>query len=422
MSETNSESMEAARRDEAAVREARKRSRARKKLIGRVVMTLFLVSLVVLGVIASRPKPPVVDTVIAERSTLTVNVRESGETRVKDRFVLSAPITGDIGRIELRPGDTVEEGDILMRIAPLTPQLMDSQSRAQAQAQVAAALASQRQARASVARAEAALELSTRTLERQEQLANNGGVSAQVVEQASFEARARREELTSSRLGVRVADYQVRMAQAALGRYESRDGDEALEVPSPIRGHVLRVLHDQGGVVSAGTPIVELGDPATLEIAVDVLTADAVAIENGAPVTLLRWGGGRDLEGHVQRVEPSAFTKVSSLGVEEQRVNVLIDIDSPRENWLGLGDGYRVEAEIQTWQEDDVLQLPSSALVRVDEGWAVFVVNEDTVSLTPVDVPRRAGLRAQVEGIEEGTRVVQHPPDSLEDGDAVRLR
>ncbi len=397
--------------------------KTRRKWRKRLGLVLVAGAVVALSVVALMPKPVAVDTAVAQRGALSVTVDESGRTRVKDRFVVSAPITGDIGRIELRPGDRVAEGDVLMRIAPLTPQLMDAQSRAQAEAQVAASLASQRQARAAVARAEAARDLADQTHERQSSLVARGAMSQQAADQSAYEMRARREELTSARLGVRVADYQVRMARAALGRYATRDNEEALEVPSPIDGQVLRVLHEQEGVVDVGRPVVELGDPQRLEIAVDVLTADAVRIAPGAPVRLLRWGGEQALLGHVQRVEPSAFTKVSSLGVEEQRVNVVVDIDTERDVWVALGDGYRVEAEIQIWRAEDALQVPSSALFRTTEGWAAFRVTEGAAELAPVEVGQRAGLAVQVlSGLAEGDEVIVHPSETLEAGTAVRIR
>lgn len=401
---------------------AKRRSKKKSKVVKRLIGVAIAIGLVTMIGLASMPKPMVVNVAEVVSAPLTVTIDENGTTRVKDRFVVSVPITGDLGRLELRPGDRVAEGDVLLRIAPLTPQLMDAQSRAQAEAQVAAASAAQRQARASVARAEAARELGRQNFERTTGLANTGATSAQLVDQARFERRARDEEYTSATLGVRVADSQLRMARAALGRYTTRGNEDALDVPSPIAGQVLRVLHDQQGVVQPGTPIIEIGDPSHLEITIDVLTADAVAIEPGAPVTLERWGGEEALVGHVQRIEPSAFTRVSSLGVEEQRVNVVVDIDTERSVWAALGDGYRVEAHIQTWHEEDVVQIPSSALFRTDDGWALYRVNGEAVERVEVLVGQRAGLTVQVlEGISPGERVVVHPSESLADGSAVRV-
>ena len=419
-----------------------------RKIVSRVVGAAFLLGVIALIVVASLPKPVPVDAAEVERGVLQVTIDEAGRTRVKDRYTISAPLAGTLARIELRPGDTVEEGAVIGRVEPLAPQLLDDRSRAQAQARVAGALAAQRQARAAVSRAQAALELAEQNEARQSALAQRGGASAQSLDQARFETRARREELTSARFGVRVADYEVRMARAALGSVESGEATESMEITSPVAGRVLRVVQESEGVVQPGTPLVEVGDPAALEVVVDVLTADAVKVEPGAPVSLERWGGEGALEGRVRRVEPSAFTKVSALGVEEQRVNVVIDIDSPRERWTQLGDGYRVEARMQIWREEDALKIPASALFRSgrngegaaepdaeeaegeeseeaagDGGWAVYVVRDGFAELVAVRVGRRNGFEAQVlEGLEPGDQVIVHPSDQITEGVEVRIR
>ena len=392
------------------------------RIVRRVIGGLFALGVVALIVLASLPKPVPVDTAEVASGPLEVTVDEDGHTRVQDRFLVDAPIGGRVGRPELRPGDPIVEGQVLARIAPLPPQLLDQRSRAQAEARVASARAAQRQARASVARAQAASEQAERDRDRQTRLSKSGGVAAATAERATFEARARTEELTSARFGVRVADYEVRMAQAALGRH-GESGDEQMEVPAPIDGRVLRVLQESEGVVMAGTPLAEVGDPAALEIVVDVLTADAVRIKTGAPVRIERWGGDATLDGRVRRVEPSAFTKTSALGVEEQRVNVVIAIESPREEWEALGDGYRVEARIRVWRDEDVLQVPTSALFRTDDGWAVFVVEGDVAKRRSVEVGRQTGVDAAIEsGLEAGDRVIVHPSDQIVDGIGVEVR
>lgn len=392
------------------------------RIIRRVIGALFALGVIALIVLAALPKPVPVDTAEARRGPLEVTIDEDGRTRVEDRYVVDAPIGGRVGRPELQAGDPITEGQVLARIAPLPPQLMDQRSRAQAEARVASARAAQRQARAAVARAQAAAEQAERTRERQARLSKSGGVSAAAAEQASFEARARGEELTSARFGVRVADYEVRMARAALGRH-GESGDEQMEIPAPIEGRVLRVLQQSEGVVAPGTPLLEVGDPAALEVVVDVLTADAVRIETGAPVRIERWGGPEVLEGRVRRVEPSAFTKTSALGVEEQRVNVVIALESPREQWEALGDGFRVEARIRVWRDDDVLQVPTSALFRTDEGWAVFVVEDGAAKRKTVEIGRQTGVAAVIdEGLERGEEVILHPSDQITDGVAVEPR
>lgn len=402
---------------------AKKNHRELIKWLKRLLWAGAAAGLVAMIVIAFLPKPIPVDLVAAEVESMRVTVDEDGRTRVSDRYVVGAPLTGNLGRIELNPGDAVEEGSVIARLVPLARPLMDAQTRAEAEARVAAASAQLRQARASVQRARAARDYAQTQAERQRGLHARGSVSADALDRAMLEVRSRREELTSAEFGVRVGAHQVEMARAALGRIDGDDAEESLEVTSPIDGAVLRVLQQSGGVVQPGTPLVELGDPAHLEIAVDVLTSDAVHIEPGDPVVIERWGGEQALDGHVRAIEPSAFTRTSALGVEEQRVNVVIDLDSPREDWERLGDGYRVETRIVIWQADDVLRVPANAVFRHGDGWAVYRVANGVAELVPVETGRRNGLFVQIEdGLSEGDQVVAHPSDRVRDGVEVTPR
>lgn len=376
---------------------------------------LALVSMIV---VAFLPKPIPVDLVEVSRGELRVTVDEDGRTRVSDRYVVSAPLTGNIGRLELNPGDAVTEGAVLARFVPLARPLMDAQTRSEAEARVAAGTAQLRQARAAVERARAASTFAESQAERQRGLVERGSLSRDTLDRIQLEQRSRQEELTSAEFGVRVAAHQLEMARAALGRLDGGEGsDEQMEVSSPIDGVVLRVLHESAGVIAAGTPILELGDPSHLEIAVDVLTSDAVHIQPGQRVLIERWGGEGALDGHVRLIEPSAFTRVSALGVEEQRVNVVIDLDSEREAWARLGDGYRVETRIVIWDAEDVLRVPASAVFRHGDGWAVYRLAGQTAELTPVETGRRNGLMVQIlEGLSESDRVIAHPSDRVTDG------
>jgi len=399
------------------------------KWLKRGLWALFALGLVAMIVVAFLPKPVPVDVVQARQGSLRVTVDEDGRTRVMDRYVIGAPLTGNLGRIELDPGDPVEDGQVMARLVPLARPLMDAQSRVEAEARVASASAQLRQARASVERAEAALEFAQSNAGRMRGLADRGTITDRALEEAELTLRTRREELTSARFGVRVAAHQLEMARAALSRFDGEDGEaEQMEVTSPIEGSVLRVMQESGGVVQAGTPLLELGDPSHLEIAVDVLTSDAVHIEPGDRVVIERWGGDEALEGHVRLVEPSAFTRTSALGVEEQRVNVVIDLDSPRERWARLGDGYRVETRIVIWEEADVLVAPANAVFRHDDGWAAFRVAGGLAELVPIHLPpietgRRNGLSVQVlDGLSDGDRVVAHPSDRVTDGVQVEPR
>ena len=236
--------------------------------------------------------------------------------------------------------------------------------------------------------------------------------------------RSSQEELNSANFGARVAEHQLKLAETALLQLSGKAEDaQQLEITAPVGGQVLKVYQESEGVVQSGTPIVELGDPAALEIVVDVLSQDATRIPNGASTTVERWGGKNPLRGHVRVVEPSAFTKLSALGVEEQRVNVIIDLDEAHERWSTLGDGYRVEARISVWEGEDVLRVPASAVFRSEEAWAAFVVVGDTAQLRAVEIGETNGLETEVRaGLEPGDTVIAYPSDSVRDGVSVKPR
>jgi len=333
---------------------AENRKNTRKQIVRwlrRGLGIAFVLAVVAMLVMAWMPKPVPVDVAEAERGMLRVTVDEDGRSRVKDRYLISSPLIGNLARIELEPGDQIEAGDVVARIVPLEPPLLDERTRAQAQAQVASAGAAQRQAQATISRVRAALEYAEEEAERQRNLANQGSVSEAVARRAELEARTLREELASAQFAASVAQHQLEMARAAAGRMEARgrgpakqgEAEEAedsqMEIRAPVSGRVLRVMHESEGVVQPGTPLLEIGDPAALEIVTDVLTSDAVDIDEGARVEIDRWGGDQVLEGVVRMIEPSAFTRMSALGVEEQRVNVIVDITDPHEAWAALGDG-----------------------------------------------------------------------------------
>jgi HlyD family secretion protein len=395
--------------------------------VRRVLLVLLAVAAVGGLVMIWMPEPIAVDTAQVRRAPLQTTVDEDGVTRVKDRYVVSAPLLGNLARIDLDAGDPVQPGSLLARLLPLAPPLLDTRSRAQAEGRVAAAAAARRQANAAVERVRTALEFATREAARQRGLTGTGAAAERAVERAELEERTLREDLASAEFGARVAEYELQVAQAALGRLErprSSAADEAeVEITSPVGGRVLRVIQRSEGAVQPGTPLIEVGDPAALEIVVDVLTSDAVHIESGAPVSIERWGGPQALRAHVRLIEPSAFTRVSALGVEEQRVNVVIDLDDPHATWAALGDGYRVEARIVTWQAGDVLGVPSSALFRHGEHWAVFAVSDGRAHIRDVEIGAQNGQRAQItRGLGEGERVIEYPSDRVADGERVEMR
>ncbi|MEM9694093.1 MAG: efflux RND transporter periplasmic adaptor subunit [Myxococcota bacterium] len=373
-----------------------------------------------------RPRPLTVDIATATVGPMVVTVDENGRTRVKDRYVVGAPLGGRVSRSELEPGDEVKESDVLARILPVGSPLMDDRSRTSAQARVAAARAARAQTSAHIARAKASLAFAKREAERMRSMAREGTVSQQGLDRALMQERTATAELDSANFGAHVAKYELKMAKAALGHLDDEHKDEQLDVTTPITGRVLRVIQKSEGVVAPGVALIEVGDPAALEIVVDVLTRDAVRIEPGASVSIVRWGGP-PLEGRVRRVEPSAHTRMGALGVEEQRVDVVIDLVSPRQQWERLGDGFRVEVQIAVWSSDRVLQVPASSVFRHGTRWAVYRVSregdDDVAKVAEIEVGHRNGRMVEVSaGLAEGDRLIVHPSDQVEAGSKVAPR
>lgn len=395
-----------------------------KKWLTRGIWILIAAALVVGLVFSLRPGPVPVDVGTVTRGAMELTVDEDGPTRVKDRYLVSASVTGSMARVELHAGDAVKPGDVIARIAPLEPPLLDARTRQQAEARIDAARALKRQAGAAIERAQTAYDFAQKELERQTKLVAEGVGTAQARDLAAVQERSRAAELASARFGARVADHELTIANAALTRLTDRNAPAGeVEVTSPVGGRVLRVFHESEGVVQAGTPLIEVGDPAALEIVIDVLTADAVDIEPGAPVRIEQWGGPRPLSGRVRVVEPSAFTRVSALGVEEQRVNVIVDIADPHEDWARLGDGYRVEARIVTWDAADVLKVDSSAVFRKGEEWAVFRVVDGVARRTVVELGRQTPREVEIRGgVEEGAPIILYPGETIADGTKVAPR
>ncbi|MBN1652308.1 MAG: HlyD family efflux transporter periplasmic adaptor subunit [Deltaproteobacteria bacterium] len=406
--------------------ETRERKRRYARLIRRILALLAIALVVGAIVLAWMPKAVPVDVARVKRGPFEVTVDEDGKTRVKDRYLVSAPLMAHMARLTLEAGDDVQPGAILARLLPLPPQLLDPRSMAQAEARVAAARAGKRQSLTTIARVETELRYAEREAQRQRSLKSSGAVAEAALERAELEARALKEEHASAEFAAKVADQELAMALAALGRIgktRAGDEDEQFELVSPVKGRVLRVIQESEGVVQPGTPLLEIGDPSALEIVVDVLTSDAVEIKPGTPARIERWGGDRVLRAHVRMVEPSAFTRLSALGVEEQRVNAVIDIDEPRSIWSALGDGYRVEARMTVWRGEAVLQAPMSATFRQGDGWAVFTVREGKARQARVEIGHRNSRAVEiVGGLREGETVIVHPGDRVADGVRVGVR
>jgi len=376
-------------------------------------------------VMALWPSAVPVDLAPVESGTLLVTVEEEGETRVRDRFLVSAPVAGQVLRIALEPGDPVREDETLLAtFLPATPHLLDARSRAEAEAAVAAARATLGGSRAEEKRAEAALTLARSELERHRELFGQRIVSQQAKDAAETEARAAQEALRVAEFAMASAEHQLEMAQARL--LQATGGARAgqpIEIRSPIDGVVFKRYRWSEAVVPAGEPLLELGDPRQLEIVSDLLSTDAVRVDMGDPVLIEQWGGDETLRGTVRLVEPSGFMKISALGVEEQRVNVIVDFEDPVDAWEKLGDGYRVEVRVVIWEGDDVVKVPTSSLFRKGDDWAVFALDSGRARLVAIELGRRNGLEAQVvSGLEAGQEVVVHPSDTLEDGARVVAR
>jgi HlyD family secretion protein len=392
----------------------------------------WILVFVFLGAVASAigyaflPRPVPVEIAKVVRGRLAVTVQEEGKTRVTDRFTVSAPLAGIARRVALEVGDRVSRGQALTEIDPAPPPILDLRRKEAAKARVDAAEASLESTKEQLRVAGAKEEYARSAFGRTAKLHESGFASRDAWEAAESEAKQALAALRSSESAVRVARSELEAARAELlsatpsAPPKSR---ERVAVRAPVEGNVLAVLHKSEGVVREGEPLLTIGDPRSLEVEVDVLSADAVRIRPGSRVLFTRWGGEPALEGKVRTVEPAGFTKVSALGVEEQRVLVIADIVSPREKWARLGDGYRLEASFLIWEGEGILQVPSAALFRHGEGWAAFAADGGRARLRPVQVGQRSGQSVQIlSGISEGASVLVHPSEEIRDGVRIRVR
>ncbi len=372
------------------------------------------------------PKPVSVDVAKASRGPLRVTVEEEGRTRVRDRFVLSAPVAGYLLRIDLDAGDPVKKGQQVALLEPLRATVLDPRSKAEAEAAASAARATleaaKEKARAASADADYARDQET----RMKQLAASGYIAKSDLDQAVAASKKTEALQLSSEAAVTAAKADLERAESLLG-YSAAEhpgtSGKTVVLRSPESGRVLKLHRESEGVVAAAEPLIDIGDPASLEVKAEVLSADAVKLHRGTAVLFERWGGECPLEGKVRVVEPSGFTKISSLGVEEQRVNVIVDFTSPPGLWKQLGDGYRLDTTFIVWESADVLQVPASALFRKGEGWALFTIENRRAKTVPVEVGRRNGISAEiVKGLPEGTPVITNPDDNIKDGIRVKVR
>jgi HlyD family secretion protein len=390
----------------------------------RIVTALLAVALLAGVLFALRTQPIDVDVARVVRAPLDLKVVDDGRARVRERYTVSAPVAGTLARIDLNEGDVVEPGMVLARLLPLPSPLLDPRSRQVAEQRLASATDARKQAEATVTRAETADDQADRDLARVQALASQGSLSPAQLEQASADARMRKAELASARFSEKVAAHDAEQARDALERFSpGGHPSEQFEVTSPVHGQVLHVLHKSEGVVEAGTALLEVGDPQALELVVDLLSQDAVAVRPGMPARLLHWGGDPPLTAKVRRVEPSAFTKTSALGVDEQRVNVVLDPEEPSDAWRSLGDGFAAEIEITVWSKPDVVQVPTSALFRRDAGWALFTVSGGRAVGRAVQMGHRGALQTEIiGGLDSDEVVIIHPGASVHERAKVALR
>ncbi len=376
--------------------------------------------------LALRERPIPVDTAIVSKGLLQVTIDEEGVTRVKDVYAVSSPIAGYLSRTTLDEGETVRAHEtIIASIHPLDPPFLDERTRAELMAAAEAARSAVALAQVEQRRAQTTLDLAQSNYERAEKLAKTKTISISQLEHRFSELELKKAQVSSTEATINLRKAELASAEARLQQpgdrsVSHRANDCCVNITAPIDGVVLEVLTRSEQAVSPGTKIAEIGDPRNLEIIVDLLSSDAAKIEHGASVLITDWGGEEDLEGTVRMIEPAAFTKVSSLGIEEQRVNVVIDPASVPKN---LGHGYRVLARLGIWQQDHVLQVPIAALFRTGGNWSVFVIENGRARLLQIDIGQMNSTDAQIlGGIEADDNVILYPSDVLEDGSLVEER
>ena len=394
-----------------------------KKKIAWMVGGLIVLALLVW---AFMPRATEVEVASVTQGRFERSVQEDGKTRLRDRYVVSTPLAGRVARITLRQGDSVERDAMVATLWPLVPALLDERARDQQNAHVGALEASVSRAKANVGRAMAALDQARAELKRNEALAKEGFVSPNQNETGRLTVRLREQELESARQEESGARHELDQSRIALRQYSSGSTgaqQRAWQIKAPVSGKILKIQQQSEGIVQAGTPLMELGNPSQLEVVVDVLTEDAAQIRPGTPVQLSNWGGPETLEGRVRLIEPAAFTKVSALGVEEQRVNAVIDITSAPDKRATLGDGFKVDVRVLVQVVENAVKVPVSALFPVGARSALFVVEGGRARQREIEVAARNGVEAWVKtGLAPGAPVIVYPPTALKDGARVTTR
>lgn len=371
------------------------------------------------------PAPVAVETAAVTKGKFVASVDEDGKTRVRERYVVASPLAGRLSRIRSKVGDQVQVDDAVATITPSPAPLMDLRTRRGVEERLGTAEANLDRAKAVVERARAQSDQANTDLTRTRTLAQQGAATAQALERAELAVRLAERDLRAAEFQDHAAEHEINQLRALLARYVNDSGGqpESWGVRAPVAGVVLKVAQESETIVQPGTPLLDIGDGRDLEIVVDVLSTDAVEIRPGADVTIDHWGGEGKLKGRVRRVEPAAFTKISTLGVEEQRVNVLVDILSPPEQWARLGDAYQVDVQITVFARDETNIIPAGALFRREETWNVYAVKDGRAELRQIELLRRSGrLAAITSGLAPGEQVIIYPSDRVAPGIRVAQR
>ena len=393
--------------------------------VGRVVTGLVVLAAAAGVVWALVPRPIPVETAPVTKGRFVATVDEDGKTHIRERYVVAAPLTGRLSRIRLKAGDRVRTDDIIAILVPSPAPFLDPRSRREAEERLGAAEAAVERTRADLERTRAQFNQANNDLVRTRTLVERGVDTQQALERAELALRVADRAMRAAEFQNHAAEHELDQAKALLAQYGdgTKPPPETWSITAPVAGLVLKVVQESETIVQPGTPLIEIGDPDDLEVMVDVLSTDAVEIHPGAEVNIENWGGQGTLEGRVRRVEPAAFTKVSTLGVEEQRVNVLVDIVSPPETWRGLGDAYQVDTRITVFNQEDATIVPAGALFRRSKTWNLFIVKDGRAQLQAVTLVRRSGRFAAISsGVAPGQSVIVYPSDRVTEGVRVEAR
>lgn len=400
-----------------------KRNSSAKGLLRRLIPWLIGAALVAVVAMGLKPKPVEVETGVVAHAPLTVRVSEEGKTRIRNRYVVAAPLAGRMRRVPFKPGDEVKAGEtVLTSIEPVAAPLLDPRAKALAEAILATRDAARSRATETLKAAQSAKTMADANLARIHSL-KGGAVSQVDRDRAEMEGSMRSADVRAAEFALKAAEHEVAQAHAALERPAITVEGNAIEVKSPVSGRLLNVMQESETVVTAGTPVAEIGDPVDIEIEAEILSRDAVTMKPGDAVSIEQWGGPQPLEARVRRIEPAAFTKISALGVEEQRVFVLCDLVNPTEQAKALGDRYRVEVRVAVWHSDNALVVPAGALFREGNLWKTFVFRDGKAQSITLEAGKTDGHFTEVvSGLAEGDEVLLHPPDTVKDGTPVTKR